>query len=323
MYGIVTGVDMTESFIEMVGEKNAYGLFICVICGMAVILVLLLTYFAQKVNVDIRYAIFYILIIVILPVVAYLKYNKYINLLLNLDSENYGSFINLGVSLLYLIVIGITFGIFFGTSKDILGESNIFSKNADYSAMNKYILSSVGIWFGMFLLILLCIRCKNDSIISTLFVLALFILIMAVVFINVNTNIKINIYTVGDTVEVNDAGSGGWRWIRGKVREVVYNNFTQMTAVYVDNLEYGDQGDHNEGQKNSRYSYGLSSVRLPVNIYKIGDRVEVNADNSWNKATINGFGYYSSGEISSVYVNGDTNSYSINPIKVRQIFATK
>ena len=187
--------------------------------------------------------------------------------------------------------------------------------------MNKYVISSVGIWFAMFLVILLCIRCKDDSIFSTIFVLVLIIVIIAGAFLKTTT--EMNVYVVGDTVEVNDAGNDGWRWIRGKVREVVFNNFTQMTAVYVDNLEYGDQGDHNEGQKNSRYSYGLASVRIPKNRYKIGNRVEVNANNSWNKATINGFGYYSSGEISSVYVNGDTNSYSINPINVRQILATK
>ena len=321
MYGIVPGENIMESFIKSVGEKNAYGLFIFVICGMAVLLVVFLTYFAQKVNVDLRYASFYIFIVVFLPVFVYLKYRNYINVLLNLDSDNYGSFINLGVSLFYLIVIGITFGIFFGTSKDMLGDSNIFSKNTDYSAMNKYVISSVGIWFAMFLVILLCIRCKDDSIFSTIFVLVLIIVIIAGAFLKTTT--EMNVYVVGDTVEVNDAGNDGWRWIRGKVREVVFNNFTQMTAVYVDNLEYGDQGDHNEGQKNSRYSYGLASVRIPKNRYKIGNRVEVNANNSWNKATINGFGYYSSGEISSVYVNGDTNSYSINPINVRQILATK
>ena len=321
MYGIVPGENIMESFIKSVGEKNAYGLFIFVICGMAVLLVVFLTYFAQKVNVDLRYASFYIFIVVFLPVFVYLKYRNYINVLLNLDSDNYGSFINLGVSLFYLIVIGITFGIFFGTSKDMLGDSNIFSKNTDYSAMNKYVISSVGIWFAMFLVILLCIRCKDDSIFSTIFVLVLIIVIIAGAFLKTTT--EMNVYVVGDTVEVNDAGNDGWRWIRGKVREVVFNNFTQMTAVYVDNLEYGDQGDHNEGQKNSRYSYGLASVRIPKNRYKIGNRVEVNANNSWTKATINGFGYYSSGEISSVYVNGDTNSYSINPINVRQILATK
>ena len=321
MYGIVPGENIMESFIKSVGEKNAYGLFIFVICGMAVLLVVFLTYFAQKVNVDLRYASFYIFIVVFLPVFVYLKYRNYINVLLNLDSDNYGSFINLGVSLFYLIVIGITFGIFFGTSKDMLGDSNIFSKNTDYSAMNKYVISSVGLWFAMFLVILLCIRCKDDSIFSTIFVLVLIIVIIAGAFLKTTT--EMNVYVVGDTVEVNDAGNDGWRWIRGKVREVVFNNFTQMTAVYVDNLEYGDQGDHNEGQKNSRYSYGLASVRIPKNRYKIGNRVEVNANNSWNKATINGFGYYSSGEISSVYVNGDTNSYSINPINVRQILATK
>ena len=321
MYGIVPGENIMESFIKSVGEKNAYGLFIFVICGMAVLLVVFLTYFAQKVNVDLRYASFYIFIVVFLPVFVYLKYRNYINVLLNLDSDNYGSFINLGVSLFYLIVIGITFGIFFGTSKDMLGDSNIFSKNTDYSAMNKYVISSVGIWFAMFLVILLCIRCKDDSIFSTIFGLVLIIVIIAGAFLKTTT--EMNVYVVGDTVEVNDAGNDGWRWIRGKVREVVFNNFTQMTAVYVDNLEYGDQGDHNEGQKNSRYSYGLASVRIPKNRYKIGNRVEVNANNSWNKATINGFGYYSSGEISSVYVNGDTNSYSINPINVRQILATK
>ena len=321
MYGIVPGENIMESFIKSVGEKNAYGLFIFVICGMAVLLVVFLTYFAQKVNVDLRYASFYIFIVVFLPVFVYLKYRNYINVLLNLDSDNYGSFINLGVSLFYLIVIGITFGIFFGTSEDILGDSKIFSKNTDYSALNKYVISSVGIWFAMFLVILLCIRCKDDSIFSTIFVLVLIIVIIAGAFLKTTT--EMNVYVVGDTVEVNDAGNDGWRWIRGKVREVVFNNFTQMTAVYVDNLEYGDQGDHNEGQKNSRYSYGLASVRIPKNRYKIGNRVEVNANNSWNKATINGFGYYSSGEISSVYVNGDTNSYSINPINVRQILATK
>ena len=225
---------------------------------------------------------------------VYLKYRNYINVLLNLDSDNYGSFINLGVSLFYLIVIGITFGIFFGTSKDMLGDSNIFSKNTDYSAMNKYVISSVGIWFAMFLVILLCIRCKDDSIFSTIFVLVLIIVIIAGAFLKTTT--EMNVYVVGDTVEVNDAGNDGWRWIRGKVREVVFNNFTQMTAVYVDNLEYGDQGDHNEGQKNSRYSYGLASVRIPKNRYKIGNRVEVNANNSWNKATTSakscGFRYY-------------------------------
>ena len=319
MYGIVPGENIMESFIKSVGEKNAYGLFICVICGMAVLLVVFLTYFAQKANVDLRYASFYIFIVVFLPVFVYLKYGKYINILLNLDSDNYGSFINLGVSLFYLIFIGITFGFFLGISKDMSGDSSVFSKNTDYSALNKYVISSVGIWFAMFLVILLCIRCKDDSIFSTIFVLVLFIAIMAGAFLKTTT--EMNVYVLGDTVEVNDAAVyGNGRWVRGKVREVVFNNFTQLTAVYVDNLEYGDQGDNAEGQKNSRYSYGLSSVRLPVNKYKLGDRVEINADKSWNKGTVNGFTYYPSGEIHAVYVNDNPNPYSIqNPINVRKM----
>jgi ribosomal protein L21E len=62
-----------------------------------------------------------------------------------------------------------------------------------------------------------------------------------------------------------------------------------------------------------------------MNVYKIGDRVQVLANNSWKNGTINGFTYHHSGEINTVYVNRDdsthdTDSYNINmPINVRNI----
>jgi hypothetical protein len=87
----------------------------------------------------------------------------------------------------------------------------------------------------------------QDSVGATILILVFIVCIIAGSFLNTTT--EMNVYVVGDIVEVNDAGKNGDRWIRGKVIKAVFNNFTQMTAVYVENLEYGDQGDNQEGQK--------------------------------------------------------------------------
>ena len=316
-------------FNNTVGKKGGYGIFIFIICGMTIFFVMFLTYFAQKVNVDVRYAAFIIFVCIILPIVLIFKFWGQINVLLTFDEGNYITLANFGASLGFLIVLGIIFGILIGTAKDDSNDSSVFSKTADYSIMNKYILSSVGLWFAMLLTILLCSKIRGnggivkDSVGGTILIAVFIVCIIAGSFLN--TTNEMNVYVVGDIVEVNDAGNNGWRWIRGKVRKAVFNNFTQMSAVYVDNLEYGDQGDNEEGQKNSRFSYGLLSVRKPANRYKIGHRVQVLVGDSWKNGTVNGFTYHHSGEINAVHVNRDdltrdTDSYSIDiPIHVRNL----
>jgi hypothetical protein len=313
-------ISVTNISTEILGEKGNYGVTIFILCGMTIFFLVLLTYFAQKVNVDVRYAAF-IIIVIIVAVGLLIKYYYKLNwsMLLTMDGGNFW------LSLGFLIILGIVFGILMGTAKDgsdtdVTRDSSFFSRTADYSVMNKYILSSVALWFAMLLTILLFSKIRSGGIIvedssaDRILIIALIGCIMLGSFLNTTT--EMNVYVVGDIVEVNDAGKSGWRWIRGKVREAVFNNFTQMTAVYVDNLEYGDQGDNEEGNKNSRFSYGLASVRKPANIYKIGDRVKVLAGDSWKNGTVNGFTYHHNGEINAVLVNRDdltrdNDSYSI------------
>jgi len=312
------------------GKKGKYGLFIFLMCGLAIFVVSRLTYFAQSASVNMRNAIIMISIFVTL-IFVYLRHNNYITKKITslFGSENYETPINFLLSVGFLISIGIVYIIIINNTKNNDDNLSFFSKDADYTIINKYIISSVGLWFAMLLTILLFSKIKGSDGVKTdswweKFLIVIFI-VCIIVGAFLNTSTEMNVYAVGDIVEVNDAGKSGWRWIRGKVKKAVFNNFTQMTAVYVDNLEYGDQGDNKEGQKNSRFSYGLRSVRKPANNYKIGDRVQVLVDKSWKNGTINGFTYHHNGEINAVLVNrddltNDTDSYSINmPINVRNI----
>ena len=210
-------------FNNTVGKKGGYGIFIFIICGMTIFFVMFLTYFAQKVNVDVRYAAFIIFVCIILPIVLIFKFWGQINVLLTFDEGKYITLANFGASLGFLIVLGIIFGILIGTAKDDSNDSSVFSKTADYSIMNKYILSSVGLWFAMLLTILLCSKIRGnggivkDSVGGTILIAVFIVCIIAGSFLNttniagsfLNTTNEMNVYVVGDIVEVNDAGNNG------------------------------------------------------------------------------------------------------------------
>jgi len=319
-----------NNYFNIPKRKVTYGLLIFLMCGLAIFVVSRLTYFAQSASVNMRNAIIMIAIFITL-IFVYLRYNNYITKKITslFGSENYETPINFLLSVGFLISIGIVYIIIINNTKNNDDNLSFFSKDADYTIINKYIISSVGLWFAMLLTILFFSKIKGPDGVKTdswweKFLIVIFI-VCIIVGAFLNTSTEMNVYAVGDIVEVNDAGKSGWRWIRGKVKEAVFNNFTQMTAVYVDNLEYGDQGDNEEGNKNSRFSYGLASVRKPLNNYKLGDGVQVLTDDSWKSGTINGFTYHRNGEIKEVLVDrddltNDSHSYSINmPINVRSI----
>jgi hypothetical protein len=111
-----------------IGKKGGYGTFIFTICGMSIFFVVFLTYFAQKVNVNVRYAAFIIFVCIILPVVLIFKFWNKINVLLTFDEENYINIANFGISLGFLIILGIIFGILIGTAKDDSNDSSVFQK---------------------------------------------------------------------------------------------------------------------------------------------------------------------------------------------------
>jgi hypothetical protein len=71
--------------------------------------------------------------------------------------------INFLLSVGYLFIVGVIVGIGFGSAVEKnTDQSSIFSKNANYNTINKYITSSVALWFAMLLSVLFTLHFKND-----------------------------------------------------------------------------------------------------------------------------------------------------------------
>ena len=344
------GNSKDASEVNETPEKNAtdkpkptkvwYGIVIFFWCIMTIFFVTLMNYFSKKDNIDVRYNALLFFGVVAIIIVIYKFYKTHTDSIANtfaamlvptfLGDSYTDTTANFLLSLCYLIVLGGFMGYLFSDYiYKVVADSDTFSKNVNYIAMNKYISSSVALWFAMLLAILCTLHFKSDWPIMGAAVCILFILIIFTgVYFNTNPRFDLNIYGildgvdlhiygVGKTVEVDDAGKNGHRWIRAKVRSIdpyVRDSSGKMTAVYVENPEYGEQGDNEEGNKNSRYSYALNSVRLPTNIFKLGDRVQVANGDDWKGGTVNGFNYDKLGNLKSVFVKRDDKNLDNEPV---------
>ena len=139
-----------DYFIENIGKKKWYGIKIMVICLIFINFLSLLTYYAQS----IKNNIINITLIIIGFIVLIFGYINFYILKNNYDNYEYFQINNIFIyiSLFFLIGLGIIFGIAFGNNT--IDNPDVFSDKADYTVINKYILSSVVLWYAMILVIL-------------------------------------------------------------------------------------------------------------------------------------------------------------------------